>query len=720
LSQYTEPKVTVIREGRQITLPTEDLVPGDIIVLEEGEKIPADAQVVQENDLTVNESVITGESFPVEKNMEAGSNLLYQGAIINSGKCQARVTATGNHTVLGKLGKAISRYTPVKTLLQLQIANFVKKFTLFGIIAFIVIWAVNYMKNDHLAESLLLGLTLALAVIPEEIPVAFSSFMALGAFHMARLGIITRLPQTIENLGAVNVICLDKTGTITENRMEVKKLYDYGSNAFIDVNENAAGWDWEVLRFATLASEQSPFDAMEKAIHAAYSLNNDNNLDGFELVYEYGLAGKPPMMTHVYRYEGMQVVAAKGAAEKIISICALAAGEAAAITAHIKSMAAEGYRVIGVAGAVHENAAMPALQEDFNWVFKGLLALGDPPKKNVAAVFKTLRDAKINIKLLTGDYPETVINIAGRVGMTGHEYTTGEQIMAMDPEQLAATIKRVNIFARMFPEAKLKVIEALQSGGDIVAMTGDGVNDGPALKAADIGIAMGNKGTEIARRAADLVLTDDNLEKVVEAIRQGRKIFSNFKKAIRYIISIHIPIIFTATLPVVLGWKYPNIFTPVHIIFLELVMGPTCSIFFEREPVEENSMLMPPRDRKAGLFTLDELLISIVQGVIIAGGVLSLYYHFMTDGYTLQQTRAAVFTTLVLSNLFLTFANRSFSENFLTTMRYKNNLAPRIFLVSIVLLALIHIVPAVRNMFGFAAIGAAGWALSVSIAFVGV
>ena len=719
LKQYTEPKVSVIRDGRQVSIATEDLVPGDIMVLEEGEKIPADAELVRENDLTVNESVITGESFPVEKYPVAGSNFLYQGSIINSGKCAARVTATGNATVLGKLGQAVTHYTPVTTLLQRQIKTFIKRFTLFGVIAFVIIWAVNYLKTGLLAESLLLGLTLALAAIPEEIPVAFSSFMALGAYHMAKLGIISRLPQTIENLGAVNVICLDKTGTITENKMDVKEVYDFNADVCIDMNGNLAGKGFDVLQYAVLASEASPFDAMEKAIHITYGRLFNQPLDAYQLVYEYNLEGRPPMMTHVYRYENRQIATAKGAAEKILGKCRLTTAEAARVTTHIQNLAAKGYRVIGVARANHESSRMPASQEDFNWELKGLLALGDPPKKNVAAVFKKLYDAQINIKLLTGDYPETAINIAGQAGIKNYNrYTTGEKIMAMQAAELMTTVMEINIFARMFPEAKLKVIEALKAGGRIVAMTGDGVNDGPALKSADIGIAMGQKGTEIARRAAHLVLTDDNLDNVVEAIRQGRKIFSNFKKAVRYIISIHIPIIFTAVLPVILGWKYPNIFTPVHIIFLELVMGPTCSIFFEREPVEENSMQLPPRNRAAGLFSLDELLVSVVQGIIVTGGVLGLYYYFMKSGYSLPRTRAVVFTVLALSNLLLTFSNRSFTENFTRTLRYKNNLATWIFFISVLLLVFIHLVPFARSIFGISPISLADWALCTGIAFV--
>jgi Ca2+-transporting ATPase len=722
LKHFTEPKVIVIRNGKEKTIATDELVPGDIIILSEGNKIPADAVILRDNDLTVNESIITGESLPVEKNEAEGNNLLYQGATVNSGQCYAKITATGNNTVLGKLGKAVSSYTTSKTLLQQQVGGFVKKFAFFGFGAFVIILFVNYIKSDNLISSLLFALTLAMAVIPEEIPVAFSSFMALGAYHMARLGIISRQPQIIENLGAVTVICLDKTGTITENRMQVKIIYDYETDKLLDLEKIKKVVDGNVLRYGVLASEEHPFDAMEKAIWEAYEKNEVDNLRrSLKLIYEYPLQGQPPMMTHVYQDENLKIAAAKGAAERILKICKLDNESEQKITARIKFLAAKGYRVIGIASAVHSDEPFPDDQDDFNWTFEGLLSLYDPPKKNISIIFRQFYDAKIAVKLITGDYPETTINIAEQVGMFGYlKYLTGNEVIKMKENELQEAVKRVNIFARMFPEAKLKVIEALKANREIVAMTGDGVNDAPALKSAHIGIAMGEKGTEIARQASDLVITNDNLEKMVEAIEQGRKIFSNLKKAVRYIISIHIPIIFTAALPLLLGWKYPNIFTPIHIIFLELIMGPTCSIFFEREPVEKDILKLPPRDRSEGLFRNDELLISIVQGLIIAAGILILYYIFMNNGNTLSETRTIVFTALIISNIFLTFVNRSFTKTITKTIRYKNNLALPVIIISSLFLCAIILVPFVRNLFELSAISANNFFVSLATAFISV
>ena len=364
---------------------------------------------------------------------------------------------------------------------------------------------------------------------------------------------------------------------------------------------------------------------------------------------------------------------------------------------------------------------LPVSQNDFNWHFEGLLALYDPPKANIADVFKDIYKAKIDVKLITGDYPETAVNIAGQTGIFNHlKYSTGEQVMSMNPEELKRTVQSINVFARMFPDAKLKVIEALKANGEIVVMTGDGVNDGPALKSASIGIAMGKRGTEIARQASDLILTDDNLEKMVIAIREGRKIFTNLKKAIRYIISIHIPIVLIASLPVILGWTYPNIFTPIHVIFMELIMGPTCSIFFEAEPVEKNLMQQSPRKTNSGIFTRDEIIISITQGIAITAGALGLYYYYMNNGASLEQTRAIVFTALILSNVFLTFTNRSFVTTIYYTIRYKNRLAPVVLIVSAIFLAAMHFIPAVRNLFQLEAITLREFWTCFGIAFASV
>lgn len=722
LKEFTQPRVAVIRNGAEAIIATEELVPGDIMLLEEGMNIPADAIVIQENDFTVNEAVITGESLPADKHAEEGHNNLFQGTVINSGKCTAKVTATGNTTVLGKLGKAVGDYQSPKTLLQVQINKFVRLFAIFGLLGFLSIFFINYLHHGDWAISLLFALTLAMSAVPEEIPVAFSSFMALGAYKMSKLGIISRQPQIVESLGAVNVLCFDKTGTLTENKMEVKTIYDHATKKLIELNTGSELQQKNVLYYATLASESNPFDSMEKAIEEACKLYAGTPADpSRKMIHEYPLQGHPPMMTHVYETGGAIIATAKGAAERILMACKISGAENENLVAIIKNLGAKGYRVLGVCSAIHTGSSFPEYQDDFNWRFEGLLALYDPPKKNVAEVIRRFYAAGISIKLLTGDHPETAMNIAGQTGIPDHQhFLSGEQVMAMKENELKTALKSTTVFARMFPDAKLKVIEALKANGEITGMTGDGVNDGPALKAADIGIAMGQKGTGIARQAADLIITDDNVEKIVTAVSQGRKIFSNLKKAIRYIISIHIPIILTASLPLVFGWKYPNIFTPVHIIFLELIMGPTCSVFFEREPVESNIMQQAPRNRETGIFTWNEILISMIQGLIIAAGILTLYYFYMQAGASPEKTRTMVFTTLIVSNVLLTFANRSFSKTLYHTSRYKNNLAPLILIISAIMLAALHFIPVVRELFRLAPVSAGEWWLCTGVAFIAV
>ncbi len=715
LKQLTEPKITVIRNNLETVVHSEELVPGDVMILEEGAKIPADAIVLQQNDLSVNESIITGESLPVDKNVQ-NNNLLYQGTTLNSGKCYAKVTATGSHTVLGKLGRSIAGYTPSRTLLQKQVAKLVQRLAIFGLVAFVFIFAVNYYQSHSLVRSLLFGLTLAMAAIPEEIPVAFSSFMALGAYYMSKMGIITRQPQTIEYLGAITVICLDKTGTITENKMQVENIYDYTHDVLLVPGEvNDYGTD--ILRYAVLASEKEPFDVMEKAIWEAYLQNRDATDVSLRMIHEYPLQGSPPMMSHVYESNKGVVIAAKGAPERILQVCRLDEAEKVKITLIVRFMAAKGLRVLGVARGMRQGKEMPASQDDFEWNFEGLLSLWDPPKHNVIHVLQQLYEAGISVKLVTGDHAETAQYISDQVGLH-HEtgYLTGTQVMQMNGDALKNAVKNIHVFTRMFPDAKLKLMEAIKANGETVAMSGDGVNDGPAIKAAHIGIAMGQRGTEIARQAADLVLTDDNLEKITEAIAHGRKIFINLKKAIRYIISIHIPIILTASLPLILGWKYPNIFTPIHVIFLELIMGPTCSVFYEREPIEGNLMHSRTPSHFKGLLSANEMRISIVQGLMITGGVLFVYYYFMSHS-SLELTRTVVFSTLICSNIFLTFANRSFTESITKTIRYENNLAWPVFVVSCLFLALILLMPFFRGLFGLSPLTLSQFAIPFSTSF---
>ncbi|SHN28668.1 cation-translocating P-type ATPase [Chitinophaga sp. CF418] len=719
LKQYTAPLTTVIRDGKEITIATTELVPGDILLLHEGDMVPTDALILSDNDLSVNDSVITGESFPVEK--QAGDKTpLYQGSTINSGACTAVVTYTGNNTTLGKLGNAIASTPDEKTALQRQTQVFVKQLAFFGIAGFAVVFTVNFIRSGNWTASLLLGLTLAMAAIPEEIPVSFSSFMALGAYYMSRMGIIPRQAQIVENLGAANVLCLDKTGTLTENKMKVVMLYDHINGQLYDLDENDTPGNNHLLYIATLASERHPFDNMECAIMESFLRDNKQHIVLPDMIHEYPLEGKPPMMTHVYPQGETILAASKGAVERILRVCHVDQPTREKITAYADNMGKKGFRVLGVASAIIKNNIMPATQDDADWQLEGLIALYDPPRASAAGVISKLYDAGIRVMLLTGDHLSTATYIAARVGILGcRQGITGDEVMQMDEKTLQRTVKEEALYIRMYPEAKQKVIEALKAGGYTVAMTGDGVNDGPALKASHIGIAMGKKGTEIARQAADLVITDDNLAMIPVAIEQGRRIYSNLKKAIRYIISIHIPIILVATIPLLLGWRYPNIFTPIHVIFLELIMGPTCSLFYEKEPVEDTIMQMPPRQKTSSLFSKKELLISMVQGLVITAGVLALYSIYMPE-HSLEKTRTFVFTTLIVSNISLTFANRSFTKNFTKTIRYHNPLTPLIIGLSVLFLVVIQLTPGIRQAFGLTAMNIREYGICLATGFISV
>ncbi|HSN09372.1 MAG TPA: cation-translocating P-type ATPase [Hanamia sp.] len=703
LKQLSQPQTKVIRNGIISSIPSKEVVVDDSIIVEEGSMITADAEIIYSNDFTVNESILTGESFAVEKFVNE-DNKIFSGTLVTSGMAIARVTKVGNATELGRIGRSLKEIKEEETPLQLQIRNFVKKMAIIGLIVFLIVWVFNFFQSRSLVNSLLKALTLAMSVLPEEIPVAFTTFMALGAWRLMKMGIIVKQTKTVETLGSATVICVDKTGTITENKMQLAGLYVFEKDhLFIDSQEDKKAV-LDLISTAMWASEPLPFDPMEKALHEAYKeIVPTDERPGYKMVHEYPLAGRPPMMTHLFENKtGNRVIAAKGAAEKVLSVCELTKDEKAKIVSQEQALSAQGYRVLGVAHAFFPGNDFPKEQENFNFQFIGLVSFYDPPKKNMTAVFESFYKAGISVKIITGDNKATTETIAQQVGFRGAEDALdGAELMNFSDQELSDKVMRINIFTRMFPEAKLKIITALKKRQQIVAMTGDGVNDAPALKAANIGIAMGEKGSDIAKSASSLVLADDDLGKMVDAIAMGRRIYSNLKKAIQYIISIHIPIILTVLLPLVLGWVYPAVFTPVHVIFLELIMGPTCSIIYENEPIEANLMQQKPRPFTNTFLSWKELQLSILQGLLITVGTLGIYQYAVSKGYDEEQTRTMVFTTLVIANIFLSLVNRSFYYSLFTTLRYKNYLLILIILVTITMLVLMISIPGIISFFKF-------------------
>ena len=595
--------------------------------------------------------------------------------------------------------------------------------SIIGLVIFVIVWAINYFQSKSVLDSLLKALTIAMSVIPEEIPVAFASFMALGAWRLMKMGIITKQTKTVETLGSATVICTDKTGTITENKMSLAQLYLFKSDAIVNTIEKLNPEAEEVLNYAMWSSEPIPFDAMEIAIHEAYAkLESVDERPNFKLVHEYPLDGKPPMMTHVFEdSKGKKIIATKGAPEAIIEVSHLSESEKKQVLVAIEKIANEGYRVLGVGVTEFSGTHYPKTQQEFNFTFKGLVAFYDPPKANIQEVFETFYKAGIQVKIVTGDNAQTTTTIAKQIGFKdADKVLNGDELMAMDEATLKVKVMETAIFTRMFPEAKLKIIQALKDNNQIVAMTGDGVNDGPALKSAHIGIAMGKKGTEIAKQAANLILIDDDFAKMTDAIAMGRKIYVNLKKAIQYIISIHIPIILIVFIPLALGWIYPNIFTPVHIIFLEIIMGPTCSIIYENEPMESNLMLEKPRPLTNTFFNFKEITISIIQGLAITLGLLLMYQYCVQNNFSETYTRTSIFLTLIASNIFLTLENRSFYYSIFTTIRYKNNLVLLIIGITIAVTSLLLFVPVFSKFFLFEIVDYTQMGFSILIAFISV
>ena len=451
------------------------------------------------------------------------------------------------------------------------------------------------------------------------------------------------------------------------------------------------------------SSETNPFDPMEKAIHALYAAHTPKDLrPSFEQVHEYPIGGKPPMMTHIFRNpEGAVVIAAKGAPEAILRQSGLPFSQLKQAEEKALAYAAKGYRVLGVGAGSWTGKKWPVSQEEFSFEFLGLLVFLDPPKENIRETIRVLNEAGIRVSMITGDYASTALAIAGEAGLRHNgKVLTGEEIVRMPKETLQEAVKNADIYARMFPEAKLKVVDAMKENGEVVAMTGDGVNDAPSLKAAHIGIAMGKRGSEVARSAASMVLTDDDLAHMTAAVAMGRKIYDNLRKAIRYIVSIHIPIILVVMLPLLLGWPYTGIFSPVHVIFMELIMGPTCSIIYENEPMEAGTMQRPPRPAGSGFLSLRDLSLSIIQGLVITAGCLGNGYLYLQSGSDESKVRTIIFITLLFANIFLTFVNRSFRYSFLTTMRYHNPLLPLISGITLAFIAVVLGLPAARNLFG--------------------
>ena len=717
LRDLSSPRALVIRDRVYKRIPGREVVPGDLIVLSEGDRVPADAKLLFCTNLSADESLLTGESVSVRKVCSEGLTAIiqpggddlpfvYSGSLIVQGQGAAQVLATGALTQIGKIGKALENVKSEKTPLQKESSKLVQKLALLGLaLCALVVVVFGITRNDWL-QGLLAGITMAMAVLPEEFPVVLTIFLAMGAWRIAENRVLTRRVPAVETLGATTVLCTDKTGTLTENRMTVKKLFAAGQFWSLDgIAGILPDGIHEVVEYSILASQKDPFDPMEKAFQKLgddYLQKTEHIHRDWSLVQEYPLSKKLLAMSRVWRSPNGSdfVIAAKGAPEAIADLCHFDESYRQKLSESIVAMGNEGLRVLGVARAGFKETDLPEVQHDFDFQFLGLVGLADPVRAGIADAVAECYDAGIRVVMITGDYPATAQAIAKTIGLkSADKILTGPEMELLSDANLQERIKDTNIFSRMVPEQKLRLVMAMKANGEVVAMTGDGVNDAPALKAADIGIAMGGRGTDVAREAASLVLLDDSFSSIVQATRLGRRVFDNIKKAMAYILAIHVPIAGMSLIPVLLGW--PLVLLPVHVVFLELIIDPACSVVFEAEPEEADVMQRLPRDPKKPLFSRRSLALSFLQGFIVLAIVLAVYAVSLFRGQGEEEARALTFTTLIVANLGLILINRSWSRTILETISSPNRALWWVLGGALVFLAGVLYIPFLRELFGF-------------------
>lgn len=717
LRELSAPRAQVLRDGQRQLVSAAELVPGDVVFVDEGARVPADGTLTEAHELSVDESLLTGESVSVNKSAsranvrseQAPDSQLFFGSMVVQGQGQMIVTATGPNTTLGRIGKSLTGITEARSPLQLETRTFVNRFALTSIALCLLLVAAYRWRSGEWLPGVLAGITLAMGILPEEIPVILTVFMALGARRIANEGVLTRRMSAIETLGQTSVLCVDKTGTLTQNRMSVRVLFAQGKRQVIDETTQRIDEAYhELIEYLVLASEIEPVDPMERAFHETgrVGLAGTGRLHkDWSLVHEYALTPELPAMSHAWHTPepGHHAVACKGAPEAVCALCHLGERETQTVLDHAAQMASGGLRVLGVAKAQHSHAGWPEKQHDFDFSFVGLVGLLDPVRPEVAEAIAQCQAAGIRVVMITGDYPSTARAIATEVGIDGARIVTGGEVAAMDDVQLRDAIENVDTFARVKPEQKLRLVNAFRESGQVVAMTGDGVNDAPALKAAHIGIAMGLRGAEVAREVASLVLLRDDFAPIVSAIRLGRRIYANLVQAISYTVAVHIPMIAATMIPVLVGW--PPLLAPVHIVFLQLVIDPVCSVVFENEPERANLMRLPPRRAGERLLSNRALARGATAGLLAAMLVLGLYAGLLTQGYPLPFARTLVFATLVAGNVALIFVIRVLPQSGSRVHAPQRNRYLWIVLsITVVALVLLTTVPALARLFGLVAL----------------
>jgi Ca2+-transporting ATPase len=721
LRDLSSPRALVIRDGQKMRIAGREVVIGDLLVVAEGDRIPADAVLLDASHISIDESLLTGESVPVRKSIwdgitrqsaPGGDDLpfLFSGTLVVAGKGIARVTATGQATELGKIGAALGGIEQEQTHLQRDTRRTVKRLALYGLVlcaATIVIFGLS--RHDWI-KGLLAGLTLAMAILPEEFPVVLTIFLALGAFRLSRIHVLTRRTMAVETLGAATVLCTDKTGTLTENRMQLAGLVAgrnvlTGASLAGDIPESFH----ELIEYAVLASQLDPFDPMEKEVHAIGLRAASEHLHrDWRLIKEYPLSRELLAMSCAWEsLDGTEIiVAAKGAPEAIIDLCHLDKKEAGRVEKDMLALAKRGMRVLGVAQA--RARKLPGIQHDFDFSLVGLVGFTDPIRPEVPAAIAECVAAGIRVIMITGDYPATAQQIASEIGLPQGDILSGPELKVISDDALRQRIKGISIFARVIPEQKLRIVQALKASGEVVAMTGDGVNDAPALKASHIGVAMGLRGTDVARESADLVLLDDAFSSVVGGVRMGRRIFDNLRKAMAYIIAIHVPIAGLSLLPVILQAitqkSWPLILLPVHIVFLELIIDPACSVVFEMEPEESGLMQRKPRHVGETLFSRKMVVVSLLQGLIVLLAVFGVYALALHLDRGEDDARVLAFTTLIVANIGLILSNRSWSDGLVRTLAARNTALWWVVPGALAMLAAVLLIPELRKLFHFSAL----------------
>jgi Ca2+-transporting ATPase len=733
LRDLSSPRALVIRDGRQHRIPGREVVPGDILVVAEGDRVPADAVLRASINLSVDESLLTGESVPVRKTATSEGNSLdapggddlpslFSGTLVTAGQGIAEVLATGPRTELGRIGKALQKVEPEETFLQKETGRLVRTFALVGLSACALVVVLYALTRGGGAvvwkEGLLAGIALAMATLPEEFPVVLTVFLALGAWRISRSRVLTRRMPAIETLGAATVLCVDKTGTLTLNQMTLKWLDGEGrSQKLSEADEELPEPLHRLMEFAILASKRDPFDPMERALHEAgkrWLMETEHLHPEWSLLKEYPLCPELLAVSHAWdSRDGHVVVATKGAPEAVADLCHLPPERRTRLEARVAALASRGLRVLAVAGARYPTPGLPDAHHDLELDFMGLLGLEDPVRPTVPAAVAECRTAGIRVVMITGDYPATAESIARQAGIAHPErIITGPELNRLSDGELAERIRETHVFARVVPEQKLRIVNALKANREVVAMTGDGVNDAPALKAAHIGVAMGGRGTDVAREAASLVLLDDDFTSIVAAIKLGRRIFDNIRKAVAFIFAVHIPIAGLSMLPVFFpGW--PLLLLPVHIVFLELVIDPSCSLVFEAEEAERDIMMRPPRNPAERLFSLKSIGLALLQGGTALAACLSMYL-LSRSSHGDDAARALTFITLVVSFIVIILANRNWTLSILGSLGRPNTSLWFVLGGTAAFLVLIFLFPAASRMFHFAPVHALDAALAVA------